>query len=276
MGCFVPARLKRNDNEDPLERHILRAVIEDRLGAWPKDHVWNGKPGKLIVTRASSLLSALEELRVQDLPETASALNRRVTNSLYTDFTVLDECSVPAIPALRRTSSNRSLGIFIPAVTMAEISRYDEQDSYRGFVLKPIEGSMFTDHQFLESSDECYFLWDYRPGWPDDLETKLIRDLKLPPGARSRSKAKAIQRAAVALSTAIPEPLEATGNICAAAPFEDTESSRPRCPDDPAPPLGNTGLGHSRTPSGWARQRSPPKRYLSFGPCYKSRRDHPW
>lgn len=205
-AALFRARLKRNDNEDPLERHILRAVIEDRLGAWPKDHVWNGKPGKLIVTRASSLLSALEELRVPDLPETASALKRRVTNGLYTDLTVLDECSVPAVPALRRTSSNRSLGIFIPAVTMAEISRYDEQDSCRSFVLTPIEGSMLTDHHFLEPSDECYFLWDYCPARPDDPETKLIRDFKLPPGTRSRSKAKAIQRAAVALSAAIPEP----------------------------------------------------------------------
>jgi predicted amidophosphoribosyltransferase len=198
------ARVNRADNEDPLERYILRAALEDRLGASPKDFAWHGKRGKLFVTSTSNLLFALDELRAPHLPETPSALKRRVINTIYTAFTVLDEHSEPNIPALRRRAVGRALGIFIPDVTIAEFSHSDEQDACHGFALTPIQGSLFADHHFLGAADECYFLWDYRPLSPDDPNTKLIRDFKLPPG---RNKAEAIQQAAAVLSAAIPESL---------------------------------------------------------------------
>jgi len=99
---MLHARLKRADNEDPLERHILRVAVEDRLAVQPRDLLWNGSPGKLLITRASNLLVALEELGVRGLPDTAAALARRLSSSSFTEITVLDERRAPEIPELRR------------------------------------------------------------------------------------------------------------------------------------------------------------------------------
>jgi hypothetical protein len=202
---MLRARIKRADNEDPLERHILRIVGEDRLAAPPLDLVWDGTPGKLVVTRAGSLLAELEELGVHRLPETAAALARRLSSSSFTEITVLDERRAPNIPELRRKAESRALGIFISDETLAEISHSSEQAVSSARVLTPIEGLMLADHAFLDTSDECYFLWEYYPNSADNPATRLIRDFKLTPGVKTRHKAAAMHLAAAALSAVIPE-----------------------------------------------------------------------
>jgi predicted amidophosphoribosyltransferase len=198
-------RLKRSDNEDPLERHILRIAAEDRLAVQPRDLVWNGTPGKLLVTRASSLLVALEELGVRALPETAAALARRLSSSSFTEITVLDQACAPGIPELRRKAEGRALGIFISAETLSEIGHSSEQSVSRNHVLTPLEGPMLADHAYLEASDECYFLWEYRASLAGDPATRLIRNFKLKPGMKTSHKAAAMHHAAAALSAVIPE-----------------------------------------------------------------------
>jgi predicted amidophosphoribosyltransferase len=201
---MLHTRLKRSDNEDPLERHILRIAVEDRLAVQPRDLVWNGAPGKLLVTRASSLLVALEELGVRGLPETAAALARRLSSRSFTEITVLDEGRAPAIPELRRRAEGRALGIFISTETLNEIGYSSEQSVSRDHVLTPLEGPMLAEHTYLEASDECYFLWEYYAGLADDPTTRLIRDFKLKPGMKTSHKAAAMHHAAAALSAVIP------------------------------------------------------------------------
>jgi hypothetical protein len=202
---MLRARPKRSDNEPPLERHILRIAVEDRLAVQPQDLVWNGTPGKLFVTRASSLLGALEELGVRGLPETAAALARRLSSSSFAEITVLDEGSAPGVPELRRKAAGRSLGIFISAETLSEIGHSSEQSVSRKHVLTTLEGSLLADHAYLEASDECYFLWEYCANLEDDPTTRLIRDFKLKPGMRTSHKATAMHQAAAALSAVIPD-----------------------------------------------------------------------
>jgi hypothetical protein len=202
---MLHARLKRSDNEDPLERHILRIAMENRLAVQPRDLLWDGGPGKLLVTRASNLLVALEELGVRGLPDTAAALARRLSSSLFTEITVLDERRAPEIPELRRKAESRALGIFIPDETLAEMGRSRGHAACDDHVLTPIEGSMLADHEYLDASDECYFLWEYRPGSAAESATQLIRDFKLIPGFKTRHKAAAMHQAAAAFSAVIPE-----------------------------------------------------------------------
>ena len=202
---MLRARLKRTDNEDPLERHILRIAVENRLAVLPRDLFWGGSPGKLLVTRASNLLLALEELGVRGLPETAAALARRLTSSSFTEIAVLDERHAPEIPDLRRKAAGRALGIFIPDETLAEMGHSSGLASSDGHVLTPIEGAMLADHEYLRASDECYFLWEYCPGSEAHPASRLIRDFKLMPGLKARHKAAAMHQAAAALSAVIPE-----------------------------------------------------------------------
>jgi hypothetical protein len=202
---MLHARLKRTDNEDPLERHILRIAVEDRLAVQPRDLIWDGSPGKLLVTRASNLLVALEELGVRGLPDTAAALARRLSSSSFTEITVLDERRAPEIPDLWRKAESRALGIFIPDETLAEMGHLSGPASSDRHLLTLIEGSMLTDHEYLDAADECYFLWEYCPASAAQAATQLIRDFKLTPGVKTRHKSAAMHQAAAALSAVIPE-----------------------------------------------------------------------
>jgi hypothetical protein len=208
---MLRGRLNQPDNESPLEHHILRIAVEDRLAVLPQDLVLDGTPGKLLITRASSLLVALEELGVRGLPETPGALARRLSSGSFTDITVLDERRAPGIPELRRRAKGRALGIFISAETLNETGDASKQSFSRDHVLTSLEGPMLADHAYLEPSDECYFLWEYYAGLADDPTTRLIRDFKLKPGMKSEHKAAAMHRAASALSVVIPETWRSHG-----------------------------------------------------------------
>jgi len=95
----------------------------------------DGIPGKLIVTPASSLLVALEELGVLGLPETPGALARRLSSSSFTDITVLDERRALGTREMRRRAKGRALGIIILAETLSETGDAGEQSFSRNHVL---------------------------------------------------------------------------------------------------------------------------------------------
>lgn len=204
--------------EDMLETGIVDLAAAGRLPGRRTPLCRNGKSGVLFTTTATRLYVALRNVDRQLVPQTASALPRRLRSACLQHVEVLDERSAPELPELRRTARSRQLGLFIEqaaldAESAAGAAHLPELPSSLRCI-----GKLRTDtHPHLIPDVESYFIWDYVPHQGSDpvlgehAATELIRDLKIPvqlaSGSSFTKKSAAIAFAARAVSAAIPEHL---------------------------------------------------------------------
>ena len=116
---------QREPDENELEHALLRVMEEvgqphSSLGQGDFGSglvvTYEGKTGTLFWTDATTLLTWLQRLKIQDLklPKSPNGLSRRLRSGTFRSFVVLDHESAPKIEQVKRTKSRRPIGLFRP------------------------------------------------------------------------------------------------------------------------------------------------------------------
>lgn len=120
-----------------------------------------GTPGRLFVTSATQLAALMGG------NQGAAALSRRLRGSEFKEIRVLTGQDVNDLPDLRRTSTSRRLGIFVPGqgTVMTAAPPF----------LRQVDVSA---HPYLPPECQCHFIWNYgSPGTDPALLTALKQPL---------------------------------------------------------------------------------------------------
>jgi hypothetical protein len=111
------AEIEGDALEQPLRRIIANAEKWGAVDGFKLDGFhWNGENGKLYVTSAGGLLTALQQLNIRGLvlPQTPEGLGRRLRSSKFNTITVLDCESAPNVDRLKRSKRWRPIGLWVP------------------------------------------------------------------------------------------------------------------------------------------------------------------
>jgi len=98
------------DEEDDLE-HPINRVLQEIVNT--EDATYKGKTGKLYLTEAAELLTALQKLNIRDiqLPKNPNGLSRRLNSNRFQSFEFL-KTDTPGLSGLKRTGTKRPIGFF--------------------------------------------------------------------------------------------------------------------------------------------------------------------
>lgn len=187
------ASRRAEGGEDDTEISILKAT--GRL-PYSLPYKYRDVEGRLFITTYSELLAAMASTRSPEasLPRTPKGLSARLAAARWTDLTVMQPEMAPDVPALKRTSGQRNVGIFVPGGTW-QVNVSSTAPSKLCRVLQ-------SDHRYLAADDECYCLWEYADEDTGTIEAiKQMKSYGTDPAAASE----AVGRAAQALSQAIPD-----------------------------------------------------------------------
>jgi hypothetical protein len=103
-----------DDLEHPLSRIFCGSAEGLDIRVRSERVEYQGRSGTLFLTECGTLLTLLQELRIQgcSLPRTAQGLSRRLRSAKLRALEFLDEELAPELPHLRRTAKSRPIGFF--------------------------------------------------------------------------------------------------------------------------------------------------------------------
>ena len=196
------------DRHDSMLAHYVHKIVSSpAVQAQQVRANIGGTDGTIFVTRAAKLLEQLRLVRGAEgeLPATPNGLVNRLRSLAAPQVQVLDSSMAARFPALRRSSSHRSLGLFLPDPE-GWAGEYENLAEPR---LQRLDASDVDGRPHLPIGAKCYSLWGYSPEGEEAASNcaqavnagRLIRALKSSWLSAREEKLRAIRFAAGALGS---------------------------------------------------------------------------